>query len=87
MTSDAEVTDNLHPDNLHVVCSRAPGIDVHKMQITATVRICEARRNPARAGLRQFRRRKPKPSGRTSSVATQRAQACGSVSALPPSPF
>ena len=38
MTSDAEVTDNLHPDNLHVVCSRAPGIDVHKMQITATVR-------------------------------------------------
>lgn len=54
MISDAEVTDNLHPDNMHVVCSRAAGIDVHKMQITATVRICEARRSPARIALRQF---------------------------------
>ena len=54
MTSDAEVTDNLHPDNMHVVCSRAAGIDVHKMQITATVRICEARRSPARIALRVF---------------------------------
>ncbi len=28
-------------DELHVVHCRATGLDVHKMQITASVRVCE----------------------------------------------
>ena len=54
MTSDTDHTDNLNPDDMHVVCSRAAGIDVHKMQVTATVRICEAHRKPPRVALRTF---------------------------------
>ena len=33
-------------DDLHVVHGRAAGLDVHKMEITATVRLCEAGGEP-----------------------------------------
>ena len=34
--------DSLQPDELHVVHRRAAGLDVHKLQITASVRLCRA---------------------------------------------
>ena len=37
-----------------MVCARAAGLDVHKMQITATVRLCEAGSGPARTATRTF---------------------------------
>lgn len=52
MTSDVE--ENVRADSMHVVCSRAAGIDVHKMRITAAVRICEAGGGPARVAVREF---------------------------------
>ena len=33
--------DHLQPDEMHVVHPRAAGLDVHKMQITASVRLCQ----------------------------------------------
>ena len=33
--------DRLQPDEMHVVHPRAAGLDVHKMQITASVRLCQ----------------------------------------------
>ncbi len=33
--------DSLQPDEMHVVHPRAAGLDVHKMQITASVRLCQ----------------------------------------------
>ena len=36
----------MKPDSLHVVHARAAGLDVHKMQITASVRICAAGGEP-----------------------------------------
>ena len=33
--------DSLQPDQLHVVHPRAAGLDVHKLQITASVRLCQ----------------------------------------------
>ena len=33
-------------DAMHVVCPRAVGLDVHKMEITATVRLCEGDGEP-----------------------------------------
>ena len=35
-------------DAMHVVRPRAAGLDVHKMEITATVRICEGEGEPVR---------------------------------------
>ena len=34
-------------DDLHVVHTRAAGLDVHKLEITATVRLCAAPRGRA----------------------------------------
>ena len=47
-------TDTLHIDEMHVVCPRAGGLDVHKMCITAAVRLCEAGRGFARTAVREF---------------------------------
>ena len=33
------MSDTIHTDTLHVIHTRAAGLDVHKMQITATVRL------------------------------------------------
>jgi len=33
--------DSLQPDQMHVVHPRAAGLDVHKLQITASVRLCQ----------------------------------------------
>ena len=41
MTARAGAGDAMQPDELHVVHARAAGLDVHKMQITASVRICQ----------------------------------------------
>ncbi len=41
MTTTAGGSDGLQPDELHVVHARAAGLDVHKLQITATVRLCQ----------------------------------------------
>ena len=40
--------------SLHVVCPGAAGLDVHKLRVTAAVRICEAGRGPARIAVREF---------------------------------
>ena len=48
MMSERVDTDTLHIDEMHVVCPRAGGLDVHKMCITAAVRLCEAGRGFAR---------------------------------------
>jgi len=45
---------DLRTDDMHVVYPRAAGLDVHKMRITAAVRICEAGRGPARVAVREF---------------------------------
>ena len=47
-------TDTLHVDDMHVVWPRAAGLDVHKMCITAAVRLCEAGRGLARTAVREF---------------------------------
>ena len=54
MTSDTVDTDTLGTDDMHVVWPRAAGLDVHKMCITAAVRLCEAGSGPARTAVRQF---------------------------------
>ena len=41
-------------DDMHVVCARAAGLDVHKMHVTATVRLCAAGSGPARTATREF---------------------------------
>ena len=41
-------------DDLHIVHARAAGLDVHKMKITATVRICEANGGQAKCETREF---------------------------------
>lgn len=41
-------------DDLHVVHARVAGLDVHKMQITATVRLCETKGESARCETRVF---------------------------------
>jgi transposase len=41
-------------DDLHVVHARAAGLDVHKMSITATVRLCEAQGGESRCETREF---------------------------------
>ena len=47
-------TDTWRTDDMHVVCPRAAGLDVHKMCITAAVRLCEAGGGPARTAVREF---------------------------------
>ena len=47
-------SDTLCTDDMHVVCARAAGLDVHKMHVTATVRLCEAGSGPARTATREF---------------------------------
>ena len=47
-------TDTLCTDDMHVACPRAARLDVHKMHITATVRLCEAGSGPARTATREF---------------------------------
>ena len=32
---------SLQPDQMHIVHPRAAGLDVHKLQITASVRLCQ----------------------------------------------
>ena len=54
MTCDPVDTDTLRTDDMHVVRSRAGGLDVHKMGITATVRLCESGGGPARIAVREF---------------------------------
>ena len=41
-------------DDLHVVHARAAGLDVHKMKITASVRICEASGGQAKCDIQEF---------------------------------
>ncbi len=41
MTTTIGGTAEMHPDEMHVVHARAAGLDVHKMQITASVRLCQ----------------------------------------------
>ena len=47
-------TDTLSTDDMHVAYARAAGLDVHKMHITATVRLCEAGSGPSRTATREF---------------------------------
>lgn len=47
-------TGTLQVDAMHVVWPRAAGLDVHKMCITAAVRLCEAGRGVARTAVREF---------------------------------
>ena len=47
-------SDSMCSDDMHVVCARAAGLDVHKMHVTATVRLCEAGSGPARTATREF---------------------------------
>ena len=47
-------TDPLSTDDMHVAYARAAGLDVHKMHITATVRLCEAGSGPSRTATREF---------------------------------
>ena len=54
MLSEMVDTDTLHSDEMHVVYPRAAGLDVHKMCITAAVRLCEAGRGLARTTVREF---------------------------------
>ena len=53
-TVDTVDTASLPIDDLHVVAPRAAGLDVHKMCITAAVRLCEAGSGPARATVKEF---------------------------------
>ena len=46
--------DTMCTDDMHVVCARAAGLDVHKMHVTATVRLCAAGSGPARTATREF---------------------------------
>ena len=47
-------SDTMCTDDMHVVCARAAGLDVHKMHVTATVRLCEAGSGAARTATREF---------------------------------
>jgi len=54
MTCAPVDADTLSIDDMHVVHPRAAGLDVHKMHVTATVRLCEAGSGPARTATREF---------------------------------
>ena len=53
-TVDTVDTASLPIDDLHVVAPRAAGLDVHKMCITAAVRLFEAGSGLARATVKEF---------------------------------
>ena len=53
-TVDTVDTESLPVDDLHVVEARAAGLDVHKMCITAAVRLYEAATGVARAVVKEF---------------------------------
>ncbi len=46
--------DQMRPDRLRIFRSRAAGLDVHKAQITATVRLCAPDGSAPRAATREF---------------------------------
>ena len=48
------MSERVDTDDLHVVWPRAAGLDVHKMCITAAVRLCEAGRRWARTAVHEF---------------------------------
>ncbi len=54
MSSVCKSSIDLRTDAMHVVCPRAAGLDVHKLRITAAVRICEAGGGPPRVTVREF---------------------------------
>ena len=54
MKRETVETDTWRTDDMHVVCPRAAGLDVHKMCITAAVRLCEPGGGPARTSVREF---------------------------------
>ena len=54
MTCAPVDAETLCTDDMHVVHPRAAGLDVHKMHITATVRLCEAGSGPARTATQEF---------------------------------
>ena len=54
MTCAPVDADTLCIDAMHVVHPRAAGLDVHKMHVTATVRLCEAGSGPSRTATREF---------------------------------
>ena len=54
MKRETAETDTWRTDDMHVICPRAAGLDVHKMCITAAVRLCEAGGGPARTAVREF---------------------------------
>ena len=54
MNSDTVDADTLRIDDMHVAHPRAAGLDVHKMHVTAAVRLCEAGGGPARTAVREF---------------------------------
>ena len=54
MKRETAETDTWSTDDMHVVYPRAAGLDVHKMCITAAVRLCEAGGGPARTAVREF---------------------------------
>ena len=54
MKRETVETDTWRTDDMHVVCPRAAGLDVHKMCIIAAVRVCEAGGGPARTAVREF---------------------------------
>ncbi|MYH30695.1 MAG: IS110 family transposase [Acidobacteria bacterium] len=54
MTGNTQDTHRLRTDDMHVVCPRAAGVDVHKTRITAALRVCEAGGGPARVMTQEF---------------------------------
>ena len=53
-TVDTGDTESLPVDDLHIVEPRAAGLDVHKMCITAAVRLYESGTGVARAVVQEF---------------------------------
>ena len=66
--------DSLQPDQMHVVHPRAAGLDVHKLQITASVRLCQPGGGVACA-TRQFSALPPGLAELTRWLATHRVTA------------
>ena len=54
LAASRAATDEFQADDLHVVRPRAAGLDVHKMAITATVRLCEPGQGLPRMATREF---------------------------------
>ena len=54
MTNNTKNTHRLRTDDMHVVCPRAAGLDIHKTRITVALRVCEAGGGPARVLTQEF---------------------------------